>query len=84
MSPLQVFQGFLASFYRGNVPFVLVVSYRARLFLFPVPCSLFPLYFPLHIRNHLDKSEFACKNILNLHAREQVRVGVGQEAGGHE
>ena len=40
MSPLQGFQGFLASFYRGNVPFVLVVSYRARLFLFPVPCSL--------------------------------------------
>ena len=27
-------------------------------FLFPVPCSLFPLYFPLGIRKHLDKSEF--------------------------
>ena len=25
---------------------------------FPVPCSLFPLYSPLLIRKHLDKSEF--------------------------
>ena len=36
MSPLQGFQGFRVSFYRGNVSFVLVVSFRARLFLFPV------------------------------------------------
>ena len=38
MSPLQGFQGFCVSFYRGNVSFALVVSFRARLFLFPVPC----------------------------------------------
>ena len=43
VSPLQVFQGFRVSFYRGNVSFVLVVSLRARPFLFPVPCSLFPV-----------------------------------------
>ena len=41
VSPLQVFQGFRVSFYRGNVSFVLVVSFRARLSLFPVPCSLY-------------------------------------------
>ena len=45
MSPLQGFKGFRVSFYRGNVSFVLVVSFRSRLFLFPVPCSLFPLHF---------------------------------------
>ena len=33
--------------YRGKVTFVLVVSLRARLFLFPVPCSLFPVPFDL-------------------------------------
>jgi hypothetical protein len=38
MSPLQGFQGFRVSFYRGNLCFGLVVSPRARLFLFPVPC----------------------------------------------
>ena len=41
MSSLQGFKGFRFSFYRGNVSFVLVASFRARLFLFPVPCSLF-------------------------------------------
>ena len=38
MSPLQGFQGFRVSFYRGNLCFGLVVPPRARLFLFPVPC----------------------------------------------
>ena len=33
---------FRTSFSRGNVSFVLAVTFRARLFLFPVPCSLFP------------------------------------------
>ena len=51
------FSGIPRLIYRGNVSFVLVVSFRARLFLFPVACSLFPFYFPLHIRKHLDKSE---------------------------
>ena len=50
MSPLQGFQGFRVSFYRGNVSFVLVVSLRARLFLFPFPCSLFPLIYPWRFR----------------------------------
>ena len=45
-------------FCRGNVSFVYLVTFRARLFLFPVDCSLFPLYYPLHFRQHLDKSEF--------------------------
>ncbi len=58
MSSLQGFKGFRFSFYRGNVSFVLVESFRARLFLFPVACSLFPLYFPLLIRKQLDKSDF--------------------------
>ena len=34
---------FRTSFSRGNVCFVLAVTFRARLFLFPVPCSLFPV-----------------------------------------
>ena len=51
------FSGIPRLIYRGNVSFVLVVSLRARLFLFPVPCSLFPLYFPLRIRKQPDKSE---------------------------
>ena len=38
--------------------FILVVSLRARLFLFPVDCSLFPLSYPWRFRQHLDKSVF--------------------------
>ncbi|MBR3274923.1 MAG: hypothetical protein IKF98_13530, partial [Clostridia bacterium] len=45
-------------FRRGNVPFVLAATFRARLFLFPVDCSLFPLYYPLLFHQQLDKSEF--------------------------
>jgi len=33
---------FRTSFSRGNVSFVLAVTFRARLFLFPVSCFLFP------------------------------------------
>ena len=58
VSLLQGFQGFRVSYNRGNVSFVLVVSFRARLFLFPVDCSLFPSYSHLRSRQHLDKSEF--------------------------
>ncbi|MBQ2633861.1 MAG: hypothetical protein IJF88_04705, partial [Oscillospiraceae bacterium] len=47
-------------FRRGNVPFVLAATFRARLFLFPVDCSLFPLYYPLLFHQQLDKSEFPC------------------------
>ncbi|MBQ6122512.1 MAG: hypothetical protein IJI59_12340, partial [Clostridia bacterium] len=47
-------------FRRGNVPFVLAATFRARLFLFPVDCSLFPLYYPLLFHQQLDKSEFEC------------------------
>ncbi|MBR3272878.1 MAG: hypothetical protein IKF98_03075, partial [Clostridia bacterium] len=39
-------------------PFVLAATFRARLFLFPVDCSLFPLYYPLLFHQQLDKSEF--------------------------
>ncbi|MBQ3304481.1 MAG: hypothetical protein IJH03_08085, partial [Clostridia bacterium] len=46
-------------FRRGNVPFVLAAIFRARLFLFPVDCSLFPLYYPLLFHQQLDKSVFA-------------------------
>ncbi|MBR3273136.1 MAG: hypothetical protein IKF98_04400, partial [Clostridia bacterium] len=46
-------------FRRGNVPFVLAATFRARLFLFPVDCSLFPLYYPLLFHQQPDKSEFA-------------------------
>ncbi|MBR3273784.1 MAG: hypothetical protein IKF98_07675, partial [Clostridia bacterium] len=45
-------------FRRGNVSFVLAATFRARLFLFPVDCSLFPLYYPLLFHQQLDKSEF--------------------------
>ncbi|MBQ9039942.1 MAG: hypothetical protein IJ119_10735, partial [Clostridia bacterium] len=45
-------------FRRGNVPFVLAATFRARLFLFPVDCSLFPLYYPLLFHQQLDKSVF--------------------------
>ena len=48
--PLQNFPRFRALFCRGNVSFVLIVMFRARLFLFPVDCSLFPLHYPLHFR----------------------------------
>ena len=51
---------FRTSFSRGNVSFVLAVTFRARLFLFPVPCSLIspinqniPLPLPLPISPHL-------------------------------
>ena len=54
----MVFKGFRVSFYRGNLCFGLVITLRARLFLFPVPCSLFPLHYPLHFCHHPDKSEF--------------------------
>ncbi|MBQ3303862.1 MAG: hypothetical protein IJH03_04890, partial [Clostridia bacterium] len=56
LPPLQGFQGF--HFRRGNVPFVLAATFRARLFLFPVDCSLFPLYYPLLFHQQLDKSVF--------------------------
>ncbi|MBR2797774.1 MAG: hypothetical protein IKE17_08535, partial [Clostridia bacterium] len=49
-------------FRRGNVPFVLAATFRARLFLFPVDCSLFPLYYPLLFHQQLDKSEFPRPN----------------------
>ncbi|MBQ3476885.1 MAG: hypothetical protein IJH25_01775, partial [Clostridia bacterium] len=45
-------------FCRGNVPFVLAATFRARLFLFPVDCSLFPLYYPLLFHQQFDKSVF--------------------------
>ena len=56
--PLQHFQGFRVSFYRGNVSYVWAETLRARLFLFPVPCSLLPLHCPLRSRHPLGKSEF--------------------------
>ncbi|MBR3273505.1 MAG: hypothetical protein IKF98_06275, partial [Clostridia bacterium] len=61
-------------FRRGNVPFVLAATFRARLFLFPVDCSLFPLYYPLLFHQQLDKSEFTydwTTSILHLTPKTQ-------------
>ena len=54
----RAFRDSILHFRRGNVPFVLAATFRARLFLFPVDCSLFPLYYPLLFHQQLDKSEF--------------------------
>ena len=55
----RAFRDSILHFRRGNVPFVLAATFRARLFLFPVDCSLFPLYYPLLFHQQLDKSVFA-------------------------
>ncbi|MBR2797168.1 MAG: hypothetical protein IKE17_05405, partial [Clostridia bacterium] len=54
----RAFRDSILHFRRGNVPFLLAATFRARLFLFPVDCSLFPLYYPLLFHQQLDKSEF--------------------------
>ncbi|MBQ6324581.1 MAG: hypothetical protein IJI26_00770, partial [Clostridia bacterium] len=54
----RAFRDSILHFRRGNVPFVLAATFRARLILFPVDCSLFPLYYPLLFHQQLDKSEF--------------------------
>ena len=53
----RAFRNSILHFRRGNVPFVLAATFRARLFLFPVDCSLFPFYYPLLFHQQLDKSE---------------------------
>ena len=54
----RAFRDSILHFRRGNVPCVLAATFRARLFLFPVDCSLFPLYYPLLFHQQLDKSEY--------------------------
>ena len=44
-------------FLRGNVSFIFDVTFRARLFLLPIPYSLLPLSAPLLYLKHLYKSE---------------------------
>ncbi|MBQ3303921.1 MAG: hypothetical protein IJH03_05190, partial [Clostridia bacterium] len=58
VSPIGPLQSFRTSPRRENVCSGMVVAFRARLFLFPVDCSLFPLYYPLLFHQQLDKSEF--------------------------
>ena len=61
----RAFRDSILHFRCGNVPFVLAATFRARLFLFPVDCSLFPLYYPLLFHQQRDKSVFPRLNGCN-------------------
>jgi hypothetical protein len=40
----------------------------------PVPCSLFPLLYPLHFFQQLDKSEFACDRTVTIIVLNQTCI----------
>ena len=54
----NAFSDSMLCFVAKTCPAVLAITFRSRLFLFPVDCSLFPLRYLLPFRQYLHQSRF--------------------------